>query len=58
MSEGSVEATYLLAQTYDPRMLKLWAVVGLPGDAARADELYARARAAGMRVPPERLVRN
>jgi hypothetical protein len=58
VSEGSVEATHLLAQTYDPRMLKLWAVVGLPGDAVRADELYARARAAGMRVPPGRIVRN
>jgi hypothetical protein len=56
MSEGSARATYLLAQTYDPQMLRSWAVIGLRGDPAKANELYALARAGGVRDSQGRLV--
>ena len=41
------EALSMLAQTYDPRMLVEWKTIGIRGDRAMADELYARAQAAG-----------
>jgi hypothetical protein len=47
-AQGSKRAIYLLAQTYDPKALKAWAVIGLPGDQAMADVLYRKAGAADM----------
>lgn len=46
-TSGDAAALMLLAQTYDPIMLTRWGVVGLAGDLARAQELYAKARNAG-----------
>ncbi len=40
-----VRAIVLLAETYDPRALSRLGVLGLRGDADKAEELYARARA-------------
>jgi hypothetical protein len=54
MSAGSARAAYLLAQTYDPRVLDEWRVVGLKGDPAKAQELYARAQAGGIREAGQR----
>jgi hypothetical protein len=45
---GSAAAVFLLAQTYDPRMLARWQVRGIRGDEAKALQLYARARASGV----------
>jgi hypothetical protein len=41
---GSARGAFLLAQTYDPAMLAQWQVRGIGGDAAKAQELYAKAR--------------
>ena len=38
-------AVFLLAQTFDPRVLASLGVIGVRGDARKAEELYARARA-------------
>jgi hypothetical protein len=46
-AEGSTLAAYRLAQTYDPEMLRAWGIVGMRGDPARAQELYAVAGAGG-----------
>jgi hypothetical protein len=57
MAEGSAQAAFLLAQTYDPRALASWGVVGIRPDPGRADQLYARAQAGGVREAGERLSR-
>jgi hypothetical protein len=45
---GSARAMFLLAQSYDPRMLAQWRIAGgVTGDEAKARELYAAAQAAG-----------
>jgi TPR repeat protein len=54
VSAGSARAAYLLAQTYDPRVLDEWRVVGIKGDPAKAEELYARAQAGGIREAGQR----
>jgi TPR repeat protein len=55
LSMGSAQAAFRLAETYDPRMLSEWQVIGISGDAARAKELYARAAKAGVPTANERL---
>ena len=42
---GDAAAVFLLAQTFDPRVLASLGVLGVRGDAHKAEELYARARA-------------
>jgi hypothetical protein len=42
---GDASAVFLLAQTFDPRVLASLGVIGVRGDARKAEELYARARA-------------
>lgn len=54
VSDGSARAVYLLAQTYDPDQLRAWAVVGLRGDSAKAQELYTLAQARGVSDQPAR----
>jgi hypothetical protein len=41
---GSAEAIYSLAETYDPNVLATWKAYGTRGDAAKARDLYARAK--------------
>jgi hypothetical protein len=43
--QGDFRAVLLLAQTFDPRALSKIGAHGIRGDAAKAEELYARARA-------------
>ncbi|MGE7416217.1 hypothetical protein [Methylobacterium tarhaniae] len=43
LSRNEPRAAYLLAQTYDPNVLRTWKVRGLQPDAERAQALYARA---------------
>src|SRR5215204_1480347 len=44
-----------LAETYDPKRLAAWSVVGLRGDPQKARELYQQARAGGVRQAQERI---
>jgi TPR repeat protein len=52
---GSAAVAFRLAETYDPRRLSAWRVVGMRGDPKRARELYERALAGGMNQAQERL---
>jgi septal ring factor EnvC (AmiA/AmiB activator) len=58
LASGSARAAFLLAQTYDPRQLSSWGVRGIPGDAAKAQELYVRAYTGGVSEAKERLEAN
>lgn len=46
---GDARATFLLAQTCDPRMLRAWNVRGFRPDPDRARALYAKAAQEGLR---------
>ncbi|MBQ0821349.1 hypothetical protein KBI52_14180 [Microvirga sp. HBU67558] len=48
-------AAFVLAETFDPNVLTRLGVLGIRGDAAKARELYARARAMGVAQAGERL---
>jgi septal ring factor EnvC (AmiA/AmiB activator) len=52
---GSAEASFALAETYDPRILPKWGAYGTRGDTAKARDLYARAGAAGIKGTKERI---
>ncbi|BAU88679.1 hypothetical protein MPPM_0074 [Methylorubrum populi] len=53
-ARNAPNATFILAQTWDPDMLRRWSVRGLPGDPDLARTLYARA--AGQKQTDERLL--
>jgi hypothetical protein len=52
---GDAHASFALAETYDPIVLRKWGAYGTVGDAAKARDLYARARAGGIKEAEERL---
>ncbi|WP_262030395.1 hypothetical protein [Microvirga sp. Mcv34] len=52
---GHARAAFLLAETYDPNVLSRLGVRGIRGDAAKARDYYARARAMGIAQAGERL---
>lgn len=52
---GDAQASFALAETYDPIVLRKWGAYGTVGDAAKAHDLYARARAGGIKEAKERL---
>ncbi|MGF6313247.1 hypothetical protein ABIB82_007354 [Bradyrhizobium sp. i1.8.4] len=52
---GSAQASFALAETYDPLVLAKWGTYGTRGDARRARDLYARADAAGIQEAKSRL---
>jgi hypothetical protein len=52
---GHARAAFLLAETFDPNVLSKLGVLGIRGDAAKAREFYARARALGMAQAGERM---
>ncbi len=52
---GSAAALFALAETYDPAILTAWGTVGTQGDAAKAQELYAKAFAGGVQEAGDRL---
>jgi len=54
-SSGSSLAVFALAETYDPAILSTWGTVGTQGDAAKAQELYAKAAAGGVEAAKDRL---
>ena len=51
---GDAEASFMLAQTYDPAILAAWGTYGTHGEAAKARELYAKALAGGILEAKER----
>jgi len=52
---ASAQASFALAETYDPLVLAKWGTYGTRGDARRAQDLYARADAAGIQGAKSRL---
>ena len=52
---GSAPALFALAQTYDPAVLSAWGTFGTQGDVGKAQELYAKAFAWGVRDARDRL---
>jgi len=55
LDKGSARAAFILAETYDSRMLRTWGTYGTRADNDKARELYARAAAAGIEAAQERL---
>jgi hypothetical protein len=54
VSLGHGRSAHLLAQTYDPSMLRAWGIVGMNGDLSKAKELYDRARTGPLTGTPSR----
>jgi protein involved in polysaccharide export with SLBB domain/septal ring factor EnvC (AmiA/AmiB activator) len=52
---GSAHALFVLAETYDPRVLSARQTFGIQSDSAKARELYAKALAGGIRDAQKRL---
>jgi len=52
---GNAQASFMLAETYDPVILSAWGTYGTRGEAAKAREHYAKAQAGGMREAKQRL---
>ncbi len=52
---GSARAAFMLAETYDARVLQSWGARGISGDLAKARELYERAQAGGIEDAKERI---
>ena len=46
---GSAQASFLLAETYDPLILRNFGTYGTQGDPTKAQTLYARAEAGGIK---------
>jgi TPR repeat protein len=55
LEHGSARAAFMLAETYDARVLQSWRTRGISGDLARARELYERAQAGGIGDAMERI---
>jgi hypothetical protein len=51
---GSAQASFMLAETYDPVMLSTWGTYGTRGEATKARELYAKAHAGGIQEAKNR----
>jgi hypothetical protein len=45
----------MLAETYDPLVLATWGTYGTRGEATKAREFYAKARAGGIQEAKDRL---
>ncbi len=48
LGHGSARAAFMLAETYDARVLKSWSARGVLGDSRKARELYEKAQAGGI----------
>ncbi|MBR1232829.1 hypothetical protein [Bradyrhizobium sp. AUGA SZCCT0182] len=51
---GSAQASFMLAETYDPLVLSTWKTYGTRGDATKARELYEKADAGGIQAAKSR----
>ena len=52
---GNAQASFMLAETYDPVILSAWGTYGTRGEAAKAREHYAKAHTGGIREAKDRL---
>jgi septal ring factor EnvC (AmiA/AmiB activator) len=52
---GNAQASFMLAETYDPVILSAWGTYGTRGEAAKARELYAKAHTGGIQEAKDRL---
>jgi TPR repeat protein len=52
---GSAQASFTLAETYDPQILPRWGTYGTRADAIKARDLYAKAAALGIKEAKERV---
>ncbi|MDB5500857.1 MAG: hypothetical protein JWR89_759 [Tardiphaga sp.] len=52
---GNAQASFALAETYDPSVLAKWGTYGTRGDPAMARDLYAKAVAGGIKEAKERV---
>jgi len=55
LEHGSARAAFMLAETYDARVLQSWQVRGISGDPSKARELYQRAEAGGIEDAKDRI---
>jgi hypothetical protein len=55
VERGSSRAAFMLAETYDARVLQSWQARGISGDPAKARELYERARVGGIEDAKQRI---
>lgn len=55
LERGSARAAFMLAETYDARVLRSWRARGTSGDLMKARELYERAQAGGIEDAKERI---
>ena len=55
LERGSARAAFMLAETYDARVLRSWRANGISGDRTKARELYERAQAGGIEDAKERI---
>jgi hypothetical protein len=55
LERGSARAAFMLAETYDARVLQSWRARGISGNPAKARELYERAQAGGIEDAKERI---
>jgi hypothetical protein len=51
---GSAQASFMLAETYDPLILSAWGTYGTRGEATKARELYTRAHEGGIQEAKDR----
>lgn len=52
---GSAKASFIIAETYDPRVLSGWKTYGTRGDLSKAREFYEKAAAGGIEEAKDRL---
>ena len=52
---GSADASFALAETYDPLILSKWGTYGTRGEATKARELYLKAQAGGIQEANDRI---
>jgi len=52
---GSAQASFTLAETYDPVILSAWGTYGTRGDTTKAREFYANAYAGGIQEAKDRI---
>jgi TPR repeat protein len=51
---GNAQASFVLAETYDPAILSRWGTYGTRGEVTKAREFYAKARAGGIKEAKDR----
>jgi predicted RNase H-like nuclease (RuvC/YqgF family) len=52
---GNAQASFMLAETYDPLILSAWGTHGTRGEVVKAREHYAKAQTGGIREAKDRL---